>query len=282
MSSNRLAELFPDSDFRFHLTLRRGEPGEFFQAWDPSFEVLNERKRWLSDAPGRHVQLRPAGEELLAEFIDLCGRWTVLPATGLASRAIAEKETGRDKLMELGGLLEPDLLFLSPDAEGQFRLHGGVLCFPSGWALDEKLDHTLDFIHGVVPGLNAALGSPINQLLGKLKPGIAFQRDNWGISASAERNQHPSRHIPAPRIPVALNRLWLRVEHQALVALPRSKGLVFGIRIAAHRLDQLTAQPSVVHGLIRALTSMPQPVAEYKRLAEIRDELGEQLRQCVT
>ena len=38
-----LAELFPDGDYRFHLTLRRGEPREFFRASDFSGRVRAER-----------------------------------------------------------------------------------------------------------------------------------------------------------------------------------------------------------------------------------------------
>jgi hypothetical protein len=145
------------------------------------------------------------------------------------------------------------------------------LCFPTGWALEEKLDHPLDFIHGVVPGLNAALASPIHQFLAKLKPGIAFLRDNWGLTATDELNLQPARRIPPPAPPVALDRLWLRVEHQALVALPRSGGVLFGIRIALHRLDGVARDGAAAAGLRRALATMPGELAAYKRIDRIRE-----------
>ncbi|MEO7599343.1 MAG: heme-dependent oxidative N-demethylase subunit alpha family protein, partial [Opitutus sp.] len=153
------------------------------------------------------------------------------------------------------------------------RLSGGALCFPTGWALTEKLGHPLEFIHGVVPGLNAALASPIDQFLSRMKPGGAFLRDNWGISATEALNQHPAMRLPAPDAPVALDRLWLRVEHQALVALPLSRGIIFGIRISNHRLDQLREDAELSSGLARALSTMPAPMAAYKRLSDIRHEL---------
>ena len=169
---------------------------------------------------------------------------------------------------QLGTALEPDILFLTPDADGQFRLRGGALCFPTGWALTEKLGHTLDFIHAVVPGLNNALASPIHQFLTRLRPGPAFVRDNWGIAASSELNLHPARRIPAPQLPTSLEQLWLRVEHQALLALPNSRGIVFAIRIALHRLSDL-AGTSAGHGLRRALETMPREVIAYKRVDQI-------------
>jgi hypothetical protein len=168
--------------------------------------------------------------------------------------------------------LEPDVLLLSADAAGQFRLRAGALCFPTGWALEEKLGQTMDFIHGGVPGLNAALASPIQSFLSKLKPGVAFLRDNWGIAATDALNLHPARAIAPPRSPIALDRLWLRVEHQALFSLPRTGGIVFAIRIALYRFDALAAHP--VGGRVKyALGSIPEPLAVYKRIDGIRKEL---------
>lgn len=284
-----LAELFPDGDYCFHLTLRRGEPAEFFGPHDASGRILAERAKWLTETPARYAALLPEGEPLLAELAE-----------------VGEKEWGLPRTTSvhaLGAVLEPDFLLLSPDLGGRrapraairarsartthspgashaptaaseaFRLRGGALCFPTSWALEEKLGHTLDFIHGVVPGLNTALASPIHQFLAKLKPGVAFVRDNWGLVATDELNLHPARQLAAPALPVALDRLWLRVEHQALVALPRTGGILFGIRIALHRLDQVVLDPAARAGLRRALTSMPAEVAAYKRLDAVREAI---------
>jgi hypothetical protein len=252
-----LAELFPDGDYRFHLTLRRSEPGEFFKTRDKSGRILAERAKWLAEIPARYAALLPEGERLLAEVTELGEKEWGLPHT--------------TSVHGLGAVLEPDFLLLSPDASGVFRLRGGALCFPTGWTLEEKLGHTLDFIHSVVPGLNAVLASPIHQFLTKLKPGVAFMRDNWGLAPSEELNLHPARQLPPPALPVALDRLWLRVEHQALVALPQTGGVLFGIRIALHRLDEVARDPAARAGLKRALASMPAEVAAYKRLDAVRE-----------
>ncbi len=250
-----LAELFPDGDYRFHLTLRRGEPSEFFRASDSSGRVLAERARWLAEDPARYAALTPEGAPLLAEFAGMCTEWGVARGASVG---------------ELGAMLEPDFLLLSRDERGAFRLRGGALCFPTGWALEEKLGHTLDFIHGVVPGLNAALASPIQQFLGKLKPGVAYLRDNWGLAATDELNLHPARGLSAPDVPTSPDRLWLRVEHQVLVALPETGGVVFGLRIVLHRMDEVARNPGAAKGLRRALESMPDDVAAYKRLDTVR------------
>jgi hypothetical protein len=258
-----LAELFPDGDFRFQLSLKRGEPGEFFRPRDPTGRLLAERAKWLAETPARYAALLPEGEAMLAEVAEWGERdWSLPRATSVHA---------------LGAVLEPDFLLLSPDAAGAYRLRGGALCFPTGWALEEKIGHPLDFIHGVVPGLNPALASPIHQFLTRLKPGAAFLRDNWGLVATDDLNLHPVRRPPAPALPVAFDRIWLRVEHQALVALPKSGGVLFGIRIALHRLDAVARDPAAAAGLRRGLASMPPEVAAYKRLAAVRDEIVRRL-----
>jgi dimethylamine monooxygenase subunit A len=105
---------------------------------------------------------------------------------------------------------------------------------------------------------------------------VAFLRDNWGLAATDQLNLHPSRRIGAPSPPVALDRLWLRVEHQALQALPGSGGIVFGIRIALHRLDRLAGTPAGER-LRRGLETMPAELAVYKRLDSVRADVIRQL-----
>ncbi|MEO6005977.1 MAG: heme-dependent oxidative N-demethylase subunit alpha family protein [Opitutus sp.] len=267
---NSLLELFPDRDFRLHLTLRKGEPSEFFQAADASGRLQEERRRWLTTDPEKYSALRPAAVPLFCEFLECCAAWKLMNVPPIEATDVG--------LREIGALLEPDLLFVSPDQAGEFRLEGGVLCFPTGWALRERLSHALDSIHGVVPGLNPTLGVQISQFLSRLKPGVAFHRDNWGIVASDELNYHPSRGLPPPVLPVQLSSLWLRVEHQAFMALPKSGGVVFGIRISRHRLDECARQPGVAAGLARELETMPVPMAVYKRLDAVRHSLVAALR----
>ncbi|MSU65293.1 MAG: DUF3445 domain-containing protein [Opitutus sp.] len=262
------AHLFPAGDYRFHLTLRRGEPADFFRPQDASGGLLAERRRWLENEPARHAALLPEGTSLLDEFCAMARDWA-RPAGAFSA---AQGERWRPTIHELGAALEPDLLLLSPDADGRFRLRGGTVCFASGWALTEKMGQTVDFIHDVVPGLNATLASPIHQFLSRMKPGIAFLRDNWGLAATDARNLHPALGLPAPAPPVALDRLWLRVEEQALVALPQTAGIAFGIRIALCRLDVLAREPAG-EGLRRALATMPPEMAAYKRLEGIRADL---------
>jgi Haem-dependent oxidative N-demethylase, alpha subunit-like len=254
-----LVDLFPPEPYRFRLALQRDGGADFFRPRAGSGALLAERAAWLARDRETYAGLLPEGVAMLAELAELAADWAGRPVPA--------------DLARLGEALEPDLLLLSPDDGGRFRLRGGVLCFPTGWALREKLGQPLEAIHGVVPGLNAALGAPIHQFLSRLRPGPAWLRSNWGLAASDELNLHPGRALPPLAPPVTLERAWLRVERQALLVLPRTHGVLFGIRIERHRLDRVRADPAAAAGLRRALETMPGALAGYKRLAGVRRDL---------
>ncbi len=258
-----LPELFPDQDYRFHLTLRKGNLAEFFGVSDPV--VLAERRRWLRDDPARYIVGGTDAAALVAEAESLASEW-VGPA------AVADGDLTA-RLAHLGGRLEPDVVLMARSADGGFRLRAGVVCFPSSWALTEKFDLTLDEIHGVVPGLNPTLAPAIGQFLQKLQPGAPFERANWGLAATPELNLHPS--LGRPRLGPALDpaRTWVRIEDQILAALPVTRGVLFGIQVRIVPLTQMLAVPALRAGLHRALVTMPAALAAYKGLTPVRTEL---------
>ena len=266
-----LAEIFPDEDYKFSLRFGRGEPAEFFKPTARNAEVLAERKHWLRSAPQIHAALLPAGEALLDETIQQARTWNgfALPD--------AAKSPG-EKLLALGEFWEPDFLLLKCDADGEVRLHGGCICFPSSWQLSEKIGEPIEFIHGPVPGLTASIGPAIHKFLAGLKPGVAWLRHNWGLSRSAGLNQHPDRALPHLDATVSAEEVWLRIEHQALIALPKSGGILFGIRIAVHPLAEIKTDALATKRLAHALETMPEEMARYKNLATARGRIVELLR----
>jgi dimethylamine monooxygenase subunit A len=271
------SELFPDEDYRFHMGLQRGTPEDFFQPADKNKSILSERRRWLEKDLNACCALLPAGVPLFEECLELARGWQSI--TAREQQLIIASTSPLDCCRQLAELWEPDFLLLKADAEGRFRLLGGGVCFPSAWSLAEKIGQPMEFIHGPVPGLNAQLGRSIDSFLAKLAPGPAWLRRNWGLSSSAELNQHPTRALPRLHDAVTLGEVWLRVEHQALVALPRSEGVLFGIRIAMYRLEEVARVPEFANNLARALRTMPEPVAAYKGLSTARERVIKLLSQ---
>ena len=136
----------------------------------------------------------------------------------------------------------------------------GVVCFPSSWALAEKIGHPLDFIHAVVPGLNSSIGSIIDTFLSRLEPGIAYERSNWGIAATPELNLHPSLNRPRLKAPLPPDRTWIRVEDQILNTGVIREGQSLLLNLIDAALVSLAAQDWIAH------SARPRPVGSRMNL----------------
>lgn len=266
-----LAEIFPDEDYRFTLRFERGDAEAFFAATTHHAELLSQRRHLLRSEPDTYAALLPEGVELLEETADLAHEWNGFTAE-------SETEYPWEECLELGRFWEPDYLLLKCEPGGEIRLCGGCLCFPSSWRLGDKVGQPIEVVHAGVPGLNDSIGPGIHKFLAGLKPGVAWLRHNWGLSRSLELNQHPDRNLPRLEENLRADEVWLRVERQALVALPQSKGILFGIRIENHPLTEVQADADAAKRLARALETMPEEMARYKNLAAARGKILDLLR----
>jgi hypothetical protein len=288
--STPLARIFPDEDFKFQLRFERGEAAEFFAPTPEHAALVAERRRWLRTEPEKYAALLPPGEPLLAEVLRLAQDWNGFtplaagaPVSDPARTESAQRRAGSEigtantaapwsTLLALGEFWEADFLLLKAEG-GEIRLYGGCLCFPSSWRLSDKIGKPIEFIHGPVPGLNESIGQGIHKFLTGLKPGAASLRHNWGLARSPELNHHPDRKLPRLDADTKADEVWLRIEHQALVALPQSGGILFGIRVANHAFAQVKADVVARVRLRRALETMPDDLARYKGLSAIRQQL---------
>ena len=250
-----MEDVFYPGPFSFRMGLRRGEPGEFFRARAGDESLIAERKEILANHPERHCVLLPESEPLLEEFNEQLMEWGVVQSP-LCGR-------------KLGQAIASDYLLLKPDDKGMPILLGGCVCFPSSWAFEEKVGRPLDWIHAVVPTLNETLGEKARSFLTQLQPGQAWLRTNWGLTVTASLNQHPALNLPRLTAETDPASVWFRIERQALVAQPRTGGILFGIRLETHPLPTLKANPAARAGLLEALQSMPPEIAQYKNLTPI-------------
>jgi hypothetical protein len=254
--------------------LRRCAPEAFFAPWHPDGALLAERQRWIQTAPGHHLLAAGAAQPALTELATLAAAWT---GHHPSPPPIQPPRTPLALTAHLGAMLEPDFVLLSRDpataptaAPAPARMSAACVCFPSSWAPEHKLGQTLAEIHSPVPDLNAQLGPALDAWLHRLRPGTAWIRANWGLSASPENNQHPVRGLPRLRPPLDPGATWLRIEHQALLALPDSNAILFGIRLEHRPLVSVRSDPGLAARLAGALRSMPPAMAAYKGIDSIR------------
>lgn len=262
-----LDELFPPEPYHFRLGLRRSDPAAFFRPQPGSAAAIAERRRWLEGNPPTYLAVLPEAEALVDETLASFRDWGLLGEPPKAPSAA-------DRLRLLAEQVDPDLILLAPAETGEMRVVAGALCFPTAWRLADKLGRPMSFVHQPVPGLNAQLGQQIGAALSKLRPGAAWLRSNWSLTATDELNQHPDGHLPRLTAAATVADTWLRIERQALIALPRTGGILFAIRIESERLDLLGSRaPAAAVGLANALRTMPAEVAAYKGLAPARNAL---------
>ena len=246
--------------------LRRGNAATWLDPQSPdaaTTAILAERRHWLQQNPQRHALFSNAA----APLVTATAAW-------LSSAA---RHPFDASLESLGTQWTPDFLLLHPDEHGEFCLVGGSVCFPSSWAPEEKLGLPLTSIHSVVPGLNAEIGARIQTFLGRLPPNEVFERDNWSLSATSERNLHPALKRPPLGPDTPLTSTFLRVERQAFVRLPNTTGLLFLIQIELQRLSELTADLELRRTFKAHFASMSDSVASYKGLAAARPSLLREL-----
>jgi len=276
--------LFPDADHRWAMGLRPGLAAEYFAPQDVTGTLLPERAALISAEPEKYALISRDGEAALAE--------TVALARSLgATIDVAANAPAAALLSALGAAWEPDVVWLQRtggDAEPHASLNrvvGGIVCFPSSWALADKLELPMADVHEPVPGLNAALARQIDRFLDKLAPGDFWTRENWSLSRSPARNQHTSLQRPPhawPRLDAAtpLTEVWIRLEHQILLRLPQTGAVLFGIRIESPPLTDLLAQPQAAGRFARMLATRSDDAARYKNFATLRPRLVAALEEA--
>jgi hypothetical protein len=263
-------DLFPAGDFAFHMRFRRGEIPAFYKNTSAHADIIAERRKWLAQDAQKYAGALPEAEPLLEEAVEVADSLGIFIRPGATPLAT---------MLNLGEAWEPDLLLLrssSPDA--QPVLVAGCVCFPSSWALEEKIGRPLDAIHTPVPTLNEQFANPVQQFLARIKPSISWERINWGLSRSRELNQHPGRKLSRLDADVTAEEVWFRAEYQSLISLSKSGGVLFGIRLVIEPLTKLLRDREFVAGLGRAIQSMPENIAAYKGIASARARLLELLK----
>lgn len=282
--------MFPDSDHRWTMGLRPGERMDFFAPQDDTGTLLPERAALLDAEPEKYSALPPDGEAMLRETVALARSLGATIGDGEKSDG-ASPTAPQALLAALGRTWEPDVVWLqrsgaeNPAGDGVHRVVGGIVCFPSSWALADKIGRPMSEVHAPVPGLNDALGRQIDRFLDKLAPGDVWTRENWSLSRSGARNQHTSLQQPRlnwPRLDAAtpLAEVWIRIERQVLLRLPESDAVLFGIRIESPPLATLLAEPIAAGRFARVLESMTDEAAAYKNFGAARPKIVAALRQA--
>jgi len=266
------ADLFDHRPHQLRMALRPLRPAEWLIVDDDYEEQLALKQRLLTHRADRcFVSIDeggPADAELLAEVAGFLDR----TQPGRRPAVVA----GIHPTDAAGRLVQEDLC-LHTVVSGRLVLSAASVCFPSRWDVRSKLGQPVVGIHSPVPGYAQTLGDPVDAFMARLTVGRPRVRLNWSLPSD------PALHQPADPTPQATlramgpeqiaDRMWLRAERQTFTRLPRSGGVVFGIRTFVWPLRALAGDPVSAARMAATIRSMSPTLARYKGLTGVRRAL---------
>jgi hypothetical protein len=178
----------------------------------------------------------------------------------------------------LGRQVQEDLLLLDGTREG-LPLVAGVLCFPSGWSLEEKLGQPLLAVHAPVPRFGEKLGASTLKLMEGLKAGRSVTRCNWALTVTDRLDLEPWtwpewEHLYEGLTPEnAGQRCFLRLERQTLTRMPETGAILFTIHTYRAPVATEAPTPERRRRLASVLRTVPPDMAGYKRLGPLMEPL---------
>ena len=232
--------------------------------------VLAERRaEVVATVPGSEEAGTELAELVVATVMD-DDRWHLAPGGVLTPAATVVDPVAGHGIDAAARLVPDDLCLL--DGEDH-RLVAASVAAPNRWRLADKIGRRPAEVHAPVPGYDAALAGPVERVLANLRPGRPVERRNWGLLDDPTRFQPVGTPAAAGLTSDEVaGRLWLRIERQGLLRLPRTGAIVFSIRTRQWPLAAL-ADPgagAAAAGLAAALTELPETLAAYKGVAAYR------------
>lgn len=121
-----------------------------------------------------------------------------------------------------------------------------------------------------VPHYKTKLAKGMDRFFVRLRASQPYMRFNYAVALSGELfhpNGHHNLTTGTLEHPVTLEQLHLRVERQTLQRLPRSQGILFGIRTYITPLAEVTRDVGAARALRTQVKSYGEDVAAYKNKA---------------
>ncbi len=265
----------PVFEYQFGVRAMPGGSIPFRQTADFSDELLEKRKLFES----RRDELFAMAEDSelacgeTAEWMTQIVPW------------VQDSQSGEQPLVGAGLQVQEDIAVLKNDAESGFPIIGGLVCFPSGWSIRDKLGYSIGHTHEEVPGFTEQMLRRTAKLFESLKPLKTVYRHNWMIAPTPMLSMLPSESTRNVELRRSLTPLtigdqgYFRVEYQTLTRLPKTMAIVFTILTTRCKLNDLADdQIRILCGVIRTI---PDSVSNYKRITPMRQALQEYLDEQV-
>jgi hypothetical protein len=188
----------------------------------------------------------------------------------------------------IGRQVQEDLIILNDKGE----VVAGQLCFPSGWAMHEKIGKQFIEVHAPLPPVANQMIQTANKFIERIPLNKSFARNNWGFrygdqldlssKHSAAYREKLEADAPSFTMNDVAEKIFLRVEHQTLTRLPRSGFVLFTIHTYNHSVQEVSSEIKHAHILLSFLKGTPAELIEYKVMTPIYTQLLTYLENTVT
>ena len=167
--------------------------------------------------------------------------------------------------------LQEDFVIWAPNADGDLSAQVLSVCFPSGWAPEEKVNMTFQDIHEPVPDFDTVrkASGMIARMITEKGP---FVRHVWAVSNTGNLSRHPSQ-CPEWNSQT-LDDMWFRCERQVTVPIDGQAAL-FLIRVYVTPLKTVFEDTEKKQKIVAAINSMSDAVMDYKNAWYLRDYLNQ-------
>ncbi|KAK5987039.1 hypothetical protein PT974_11155 [Cladobotryum mycophilum] len=191
------------------------------------------------------------------------------------SHSINMQELSHSQMLQnLGESVEEDFYFMCPDEKGEIRFQGYIACFPGGFLSLARVGMSMREIHQPVPGYEERIAKGADRYLQRLQPGDFIERMNWSLQVDGPdlfrldgNNYYPEQGEEALAEDAELvdvSASYLRVEHQTLNRLPKTKAVIFCVRSYLTSLEDIKKEGNAA-ALLSSIQSMPEKLGDYKK-----------------
>ncbi len=166
---------------------------------------------------------------------------------------------------------------LQDQRDGNIYIDGGMVTTQADWSLEFDVGMTFHEWHGPVPvAHDLGVFDRALQFLMRIRYGQPVRRLNWTMTVNPRLDTSPENYpVWGPdRTTITpenvADRLFLRVELQTLFRLPRSNGILFGVRAYLASIGDLARVPKWGRRLHRVLRDLHPELEAYKGLSRFR------------
>lgn len=274
--SNLTHRPYDGSEPLFKIGLRPFDTNEWLD-FDHTHDVfMAEKKRLMAEMPEQVFQAEEDTQDAQQEVFDLISEY--IKNHDLHK---SDVDCSLSPLLQAAMLVQEDLVIMRKSEQG-WRLVAGSVCFPSSWALQQKIGKPLHDVHAPVPDFNKGTrnASMIERIFDNLQIGMPVERFNWSVYSddALYHDDRSSEHMNQE------TDCYLRVERQTLTKLPKSGDILFTIRIYVDPFEALEARKdkaSIAKGFIKLLKMMKPAELSYKGLDEGKGILIDRLQKLV-